>query len=121
MPGEIVIHGGPELHSALSGLERDLRDMSTLNREAGEVVVRAIGVAAPRVSGALAGSFHAVGTKDKATVESDLIYAGVIENGNPEHNIDAQHYAAGALESATGEVTAAYEGGVAKMTSKAEH
>ena len=121
MPNEIIVHGGPELHSALMGLERDLRDMTALNHEVALEVAGRISGAAPRVSGALAGSFRGTGTKDKATVESDLIYAGVIENGWAEHNIDAQHYAAGAVEGSTADVVSTYENGVEKMTSKAEH
>ena len=116
----VVVHGGPELARALDGAKRDLKDMGPVNRRAADVVAKAIAAAAPRVTGALAGSFRASSTGDRATVESDLIYAPVINNGWPAHGIDAQHYAEDGLERSTAAVEKTYSDGVDQICKKAE-
>ena len=98
----MVVHGGPELARALDGAKRDLADMGPLNRQVAGDVAKVISALAPRDTGALAGSFRAVGAKDRATVESDLIYAPVQNYGWSAHNIDALHFAEDGLERSRG-------------------
>jgi hypothetical protein len=117
---ELVIKGEPELHAALSKLGGNLRDMTSLNGQVADELARAIGSAAPRLTGTLAGSFHGKGSKDTAEVTSELVYAPVIENGWAAHNIEARHYAESTLTQSEGTIQKRYEEGVGQMCKKAE-
>jgi hypothetical protein len=63
---------------------------------------------APRRSGRLAGSVTAGTDGGDVTVSSRLIYAGVIHNGWPGHNISANPFLARALTSSKGEIQRTY-------------
>jgi hypothetical protein len=117
---EVRIEGLPELHRSLDGLAGDLRDLSPVNGEVAAELVKAIGAAAPRLTGRLAASFTGTGTSNKAEVSSDLDYAGPQNYGVPAHNIEATHYAENALASSSGAIEAKYQGGVQKLLRKAE-
>lgn len=120
MAAEIRVLGAPELDAALSGLGRDLHDLTPLNQEIAGDLAKAVAAAAPRVSGRLAASFRPTGTSDAATVESDLIYAPVIEYGWGEHNIEPAHFAESALAESSSGAEAKYRAGVEKLVRKAQ-
>ena len=120
MTNKIEVAGQPELHRALSGLEGDLRDLSPLNGEVADLLARAVSSAAPRATGALAGSFSGRGTREAAEVSSDLDYAGPMNYGVPSHNINATRYAENALASSEGAANERYRSGVEKLLRKAE-
>jgi hypothetical protein len=116
----IEIKGKPECHRALKGLENDLRDLSPLNEDVARDLVSAISARAPVDTGALAGSFEAIGSRDKAEASSSLPYAGVQNYGYAPHNIGGQHFAEAALADATPAAEDKYEKGIANLCKKAE-
>ena len=120
MPNKVEIVGGPALHSALTGLEGDLRDLSGLNGEVAEKLARAVGEAAPVDTGALAGSWEGTGTPSAAEVSSPLAYAGPQNYGVPDHNIEGTHYAEKALASSEAAAAEQYRAGLDKLTAEAE-
>lgn len=119
---EIKIEGLPQLHSALDGLGRDVRDMREANQAAGDLLARQIGELAPRDTGRLAGSFSGspAAGGGGAEASSDLVYAPVQEYGSPGHNIEGQHYAERALAAAEPAITSTYDKGAQKACRKAE-
>ena len=112
--------GRPSSARRSTGSGRDLRDLTPLNQEIAGDLAKAVAARAPRVSGALAASFRPTGTAEAAKVESDLIYAPVIEYGWGEHNIAPAHYAENALAESEAGAAAKYRAGVDKLLRKAE-
>ena len=120
MAGEIQIKGEPELHRALTQLEGELRDLSSVNAEVARELAQAIGARAPVLSGRLAASWYGSGESDKAEASSDLDYAGPQNYGVPSHNIEGTHYAEKALAESSSTIESTYRAGVARLCRKAE-
>ena len=120
MADELRIEGLPQLHSALDGLGRDLRDMTPANRAAADVLARSIAELAPRDTGRLADSWRGSADASKAEASSDLNYAGCQEYGVPSHNIEGKHYAERGLDAAGPAIESTYDEGVQKLCTKAE-
>jgi hypothetical protein len=116
----IKVTGGPELHRSLKALSGDLADLSTLNGDVARDLVSAVRARAPRKSGRLAGSFQAIGSRDKATASSSLDYAGVQEFGSAGHNIEGKHFAEDALTSSAPGAETKYRRGIERLCRKAE-
>jgi hypothetical protein len=72
------------------------------------------------LSGRLAGSFEAIGSRDKAEASSSLDYAGVQEFGSAGHNIEGKHFAEAALTSSASAAEAKYQQGIGRLCRKAE-
>ena len=104
----ISIEGDERLAATTRAAAHDLADMDTSNRAVGEVVRARAASAAPKVTGALAGSVRADVTANGVDVASDLVYAPVINNGWAAHNIVAQPFMTNALADATSLVLAKY-------------
>lgn len=84
----IEVRGGAELDRTLGKLAKDLTDLTDVNTKAAKALLASADP--PRDSGALAASGSATADREGGTVGYDEIYAGVIHNGWPDHNIDAQ-------------------------------
>jgi hypothetical protein len=90
-----TVQGADELSRALRRMSDRLDDMEGTHASAGEKIATVARAIVPRVSGALAESIEVETTADGSAVVagSDLVpYAGVINYGWPDRNIDAQPY-----------------------------
>ena len=86
----IVVYGADELDRTLRVAAGDLADLRPANQKAAETLLEKADSRTPRDSGALASSGSVQADSEGGTVTYDEVYAGVIHNGWPEHNIDAQ-------------------------------
>ena len=120
MASDVIVHGLPETHAALRGLESDLHDLTSTNLAAAGDIARAIAAAAPKVTGRLAGSFHATATREAGKVESDLVYAPVIEYGWAQHNIEPAHYVEEGVSAGTPAAERRYDTELTRACRKAE-
>jgi hypothetical protein len=116
----IKVTGQAELHRSLKALTADLGDLSSLNGDVARDLVSAVSSRAPRQSGRLAGSFQAIGTRERATASSSLDYAPVQEFGSAGHNIEGKHFAEAALTSSASGAETKYRRGVERLCRKAE-
>jgi hypothetical protein len=90
-----TVQGADELRRALRRMSDRLDDMEGTHASAGEKIATVARAIVPRVSGALADSIEVATTPEGSAVVagSDLVpYAGVVNYGWPERNIDAQPY-----------------------------
>jgi hypothetical protein len=120
VPTQIVVKGLPQLHGALTGIERGLDDMTSLNQRVAGDLASAVGAAAPVLTGRLAASWRASATRDKAEASSSLDYAPVIEYGSSSHNIEGRHYAERTFAASRGRIEAQYQGELKRLCRKAE-
>ena len=86
----ITVIGGSELSLTLHELSVGLDDLELANEGAAELLLERARPRTPRRSGRLAASGRVDATREGAAIEFTEIYAGVIHNGWPAHNIDAQ-------------------------------
>jgi hypothetical protein len=90
-----TVQGADELRRALRRMADRLDDMEGTHASAGEKIATVARAIVPRVSGALAETIAVEPTQDGSSViaGSDLVpYAGVINYGWPDRNIDPQPY-----------------------------
>lgn len=91
----VKVTGVVEFQKAVRKMARDVSDLSTTNRSAGERVAASARSHAPRLTGRLAGTIHVAEVERmRVVVEagSGVPYAGPIHNGWPAHNITAQPF-----------------------------
>lgn len=92
---EITISGVKEVTNALNKLGKDLESNIELNKELSTNLSQKASAMAPRLTGALASSVQGNPSAEKAQIlagSAAVPYAGVIEYGWPDRNIDAQPY-----------------------------
>jgi hypothetical protein len=116
----ISVEGGPELRRRLKGLEADLRDLTAVHRDVGNVARAAIAAEAPNDSGRLAASLKVTASRTRARVKSRLVYAPVIYYGWHRHNIAPNHFGSRAVKKADAPIRAAYDKGISSLVRKAE-
>lgn len=104
----VSVDGDEDLARTTRAAADDLADMDSANRAIGELVRARAASAAPKLTGALAGSVRASATATEIEVVSDLVYAPVINNGWPGHNISAQPFMTSALNAATATIVDRY-------------
>lgn len=104
---DVTVVGAERVQSTLHDAAKRCADMESINAQVAANV--AANVRAPRRTGRLAGSIRPAATNTEAMVTSDLIYAGVIENGWPGHNIAAQNFVRDAFDRTETQTMAAYE------------
>jgi hypothetical protein len=114
------VRGGPELRRALRALEADLRDLSTLHKEAATVVRDAAAGEAPHLTGRLAGSLRPTSTRTRARVESRLPYALPIHYGWRRRHIAPNRFGDRAIAKTQSRVMKLYEAGIDRLLKKAE-
>jgi hypothetical protein len=103
---EVEIIGAARFSRTARAAADDIRDMHPA--EAGRLVAARARAGAPKRSGRLAGSMTAGTDGGDVVVSSRLIYAPVIHNGWPGHNISANPFAARALTNSRGEIERIY-------------
>jgi hypothetical protein len=116
----IEVRGGPELRRALRALQADLGDLSALHKEGAEVVRAQAAIEAPKLSGRLAGSLRASGTRTKGRVISSVPYALPIHYGWRRRHIAPNRFGDRAISKTQARVLATYEKGIARLLRKAE-
>ena len=104
----VSVDGDERLVATTRAAAHDLAELDTSNRAVGEVVRARAASNAPKVTGRLAGSVRADVVANGVEIASDLVYAPVINNGWPAHNIVAQPFMTNALSEATSLVLAKY-------------
>lgn len=89
---QVKVYGGRALRTALRQAEGNLKDLTALNQQAATIVIRRAEQKAPRRTGALKRSLTPARAATRATVRSNLVYAGVIHFGWPARNIPANPF-----------------------------
>lgn len=112
----IEVIGGDRFARTMRSAADDIRTMQP--GEAGRLVAARARAGAPKRSGRLAGSMTAGEDGGDVIVSSRLIYAPVIHNGWPGHNIAANPFAARALENSRGEIERIYAADAQKSLGK---
>lgn len=94
----VIVEGGDRLAATLGQAADQIADLDKPGRQAAEAVQRA---ARPPVrSGWLAASAVVQDTPEGAVAGWTAVYAGVIDQGWPGHNIRARHFAQDAAQKA---------------------
>jgi hypothetical protein len=91
----ISIKGVKQVTDTLTKLGKDLESNIELNKELSATLSQKASAMAPRLTGALASSVQGNPSAEKAQIlagSAAVPYAGVIEYGWPDRNIDAQPY-----------------------------
>ena len=86
----LQIEGGRQLRKSLESLETGIDDLKAANKEAAGIAAGGAGRHVPVVSGKLAGTIRAAGTKTAGIVRAGtkrVPYAGPINYGWPKRNI----------------------------------
>ena len=89
----ISIQGVKEVKDSLDKMARSLESNLDLNKELSTTLAQKASALAPRLTGALASSVVGNPSAEKAQImagSAAVPYAGVIEYGWPDRNIDAQ-------------------------------
>lgn len=106
---KVEVIGDERLRMTLGEAADDLGDMSAANEAAGRVLLTRARGAAPVLTGRLAGSLVLDAGATEAAVSSSLVYAAVIHNGWPEHNIRANPFLSSTLADSVELLTEPYE------------
>lgn len=91
----VSVKGLREVTRSLSQYAGAVDELKEANAKIGSKVAQTAIATAPKSSGALAGSIRANRAKNNVQIKAGgarTPYAGVIEYGWPEHNIEAQPY-----------------------------
>jgi hypothetical protein len=112
---EVEIEGIKEVQASLKRLSDDLENNLELNKELSSTLAQKASSMAPRLTGALASSIQGNPSAEKAQIlagSGAVPYAGVIEYGWPEKNIQAQPYLTQAVNTSMSYIIAAYENNI---------
>lgn len=96
---DVRVRGAARLQATLHAAGRDVADMSSASTRVATSVAQKARGRAPRRTGALARSTTGKGSREGAQLTATVVYAGVIHNGWPRHNIEAQPYIAQTIAS----------------------
>jgi len=111
MAEAITIQGVKEVTDSLNKLARDLESNIELNKELSTNLSQKASALAPRLTGALASSVQGNPSAEKAQIlagSAAVPYAGVIEYGWPNRNIQAQPYLNPAVNNNMGYIVEKY-------------
>lgn len=89
----VELQGVADLNASLRQAADHLVD-SEVNTKAAQTLLEKANPKTPRDTGTLAASGSVEADAEGGTVTYDEVYAGVIHNGWPDHNIDAQPWLA---------------------------
>lgn len=99
-PGvRVQVDGDTRLSRTLRGAGRDLENLTGAHAEAARIVAAGVRSRAPRRTGYLASTVRPVTDVDAAVVAVGAVYAPVIANGWPAHNIKPNPFASNGVES----------------------
>jgi phage gpG-like protein len=113
----ISIQGVKEVKDSLNKMARDLESNIELNKELSTTLSQKASALAPRLTGALASSVVGNPSAEKAQImagSAAVPYAGVIEYGWPDRNIDAQPYLNPAVNDNMGYIIEKYNDSIQK-------
>lgn len=113
MADRVEIVGADRLASTARTAARELDTLES--PEAGRLVALRGRAGAPKVSGRLASSIRAGSDGGDVVVSSRLVYAPVIHNGWPGHNISANPFLARAAVNSKGEIARKYTADAQKV------
>lgn len=117
MAEEITISGVKEVTDTLNKLGRDIESNIELNKELSTTLSQKASALAPKLTGALASSVKGNPSAEKAQIlagSAAVPYAGVIEYGWPDRNIDAQPYLNPAVNDNMGYIIEKYNDSIQK-------
>jgi len=109
---EINLIGVKEAQAAIDKLAVELEKNITLNKELSQTLAQKASAMAPRLTGALASSVVGNPSEEKAQIlagSEAVPYAGVIEYGWPNKNIQAKPYLRPAVNDNMNYIIAKYE------------
>jgi hypothetical protein len=86
----VKVEGARQMRAALKKSGADMKDLTSVHRDVGQVVMQAARV--PVRTGKLAGSLKSSPTRTKARVTSRLPYAAPIHWGSPKRNLAPQPF-----------------------------
>lgn len=113
----ISIQGVKEVTDSLNKMARDLESNIELNKELSTTLSQKASALAPRLTGALASSVVGNPSAEKAQImagSAAVPYAGVIEYGWPQKNIEAQPYLNPAVNDNMGYIIEKYNDSIQK-------
>jgi phage gpG-like protein len=113
----ISIQGVKEVTDSLNKMARELESNIELNKELSTTLSQKASALAPRLTGALASSVVGNPSAEKAQImagSAAVPYAGVIEYGWPDRNIDAQPYLNPAVNDNIGYIIEKYNDSIQK-------
>jgi hypothetical protein len=117
----ITITGVKEVTTTLSKLGRDLESNLELNKELSTTLSQKASAMAPKLTGALASSVVGNPSAEMAQIvagSAAVPYAGVIEYGWPDRNIEAQPYLNKAVYDNLGYIIEKYNDSIQKAIKK---
>ena len=117
----VQVTGAKELRRALKRMGADLSDLTKINREAAETVLKTARDRAPVQTGRLRRSLKAGATTTRGTVSAGgglVPYAGPIHFGWPARNIEPNTFIYDALDEKKGEVVSKYEDRITDLVNK---
>jgi hypothetical protein len=113
----ITVKGVKEVTDSLKKLNKDLEANLELNKELSTTLSQKASAMAPVLTGALASSVKGNPSAEKAQIlagSAAVPYAGVIEYGWPDRNIDAQPYLNPAVNDNMGYIIEKYNDSIQK-------
>lgn len=117
MAEAITVNGIKEVTDSLKKLNKDLESNIELNKELSTNLSQKASAMAPVLTGALASSVKGNPSAEKAQIlagSAAVPYAGVIEYGWPDRNIDAQPYLNPAVNDNMGYIIEKYNDSIQK-------
>jgi hypothetical protein len=117
MAEAITVEGVKEVIDSLKKLNKDLESNIELNKELSTTLSQKASAMAPVLTGALASSVKGNPSAEKAQIlagSAAVPYAGVIEYGWPDRNIDAQPYLNPAVNDNMGYIIEKYNDSIQK-------
>lgn len=112
-PVTVTVTGGTEAQAAFAAIGEGVQHLAATHQAIADLVLPRAAAGVPnttgRGTGALAASLQAIGEDGAARLESDLVYAGVIEAG--------YGYVQAAIDASEGEIIALYEAGIGDVVS----
>ena len=112
MAEAVVIKGLNEVKNIIEKFSNEIGNDLSLNKELSSTLSQKASAMAPRLTGALASTVVGNPSEKKAQIlagSAAVPYAGVIEYGWPEKNIQAQPYLRPAVHNNMGYIIAKYE------------
>lgn len=109
MADTVRVRGADRVAATLHSAASKIKDLEQANRRVAASNARAAQARAPRRTGRLARSTVGLAQPGNvARVQATVIYAGVIHNGWPRHNITPQPFIRDAVEANLGQAASLY-------------
>ena len=117
--GAVKIDGVREVQRAMSKVGAEAADLKVAHMRVSSLLIPGITARTPRRSGNLAAGWKPGATKGRARITNSERYAGVIEYGWPEHNIEPARMIRDEVGASHREILEAYEQELARLAASA--